>query len=90
MKTRAEFCPSCSQYPSEARLVRVLEQLGWHLTVDFYKEAPPGACAVYLNEEMIFPGESQEKFPDQTDTTQVIPTRVLGDLAKNEAGHGPV
>jgi len=59
MKTRVKFCPSCSKYPAEARLVRVLEQMGWQLTVDFDEETTAGAFAVYLNEEMISPGESQ-------------------------------
>jgi hypothetical protein len=90
MRKRVRFCPSCGQYPAEARLVRVLEELGWQLTVDFEEEAAPGAFAVYLNEEMVFPGGSQRKLPDPTDIPPVIPTRALGDPAENEAGHGPV
>ena len=58
MKTRVQFCPSCSEYPAEARLIRVLEQLGWQLTVDFDEETPAGAFSVYLNEELIFSGKS--------------------------------
>jgi predicted Rdx family selenoprotein len=81
MKTRVQFCTSCSQYPAEARLARTLEQMGWELTLDFDEGATPGVFAVYLNDDMIFPSESHGKLPGPTDNAPGIPTRLFGDPA---------
>ena len=61
MKTRVQFCTSCSEYPAEARLVRVLEQIGLELSVEIDKEAPPGEFTVYLGDEPISSRYEQEK-----------------------------
>jgi hypothetical protein len=90
MKTRVQFCPSCNQYPAEARLARVLEQIGLELSVEFDKEAPPGKFTVYLGDEPISSGYEQEKLSDRLGIPCYIKPRISGDIVKSEAEHGPV
>ena len=90
MKTRIQFCPSCSQYPAEARLARVLEQIGLELSVEFDKEAPSGEFTVYLGNEPISSGHEREKRPDHLGIACKIQASISSDTAKNEAKHGPV
>ena len=90
MKTRIQFCPSCSQYPAEARLARVLEQIGLELSVEFDQEAPPGEFTVYLGNEPISSGHGRGKRPDHLGFACDIRPRISSDNVKNEAEHGPV
>jgi hypothetical protein len=65
MKTRVRFCPSCCLYPAEARLVRVLEQMGLELSVEFGREAPAEAFTVYLGDEPISGNHFLNEHPSQ-------------------------
>ena len=86
MKTRIQFCPSCSNYPAVARLARVLEQIGLGLSVEFDKEAPPGEFTVYLGNEPISSGHEREKLHDHIG----IACDIKPSISTNEAEHGPV
>lgn len=89
MRTKIRFCNYCSQFPVAANLAGVLEQTGWELTVEFGKEVPPGEFAIYQGDKMIFSRHRRGKMLDCLDNIPTAQTGLYGEIAINEAGHGP-